>query len=300
MSVQKTRLTGIILFCARCIPLTIRKLFFQFLFTLFYHLTAKHRLIALHNLRCAFPEKDMAELIQIAKGAYRNIAIMAAEFFDMPSIAPHNVHKWVELEGREHYEAGIAQGKGLLYFVAHFGNWELMAFVTPLLIKPMYVIYRPLDNPALDNIIEYLRTMHGNVLIPKGGIGKRVRELLQENQLIGVMSDQNVAHQEGVFVDFFGIPACTTTGLARIARHTGAAVVPGYIFWDAALRKYRLRFEPAVGVVHTDDEAADILENTARFTRVIEEHARRYPDQWLWVHRRWRTRPPGEKPLYPV
>src|SRR3990172_8574635 len=159
MSIKKTRLTGILLFCARCIPLAVRKLFFQSLFALFYHLAAKHRLIALHNLRCAFPEKEMEELIKIAKGVYRNMAIMAAEFFAMPSITPHNVHKWVEVEGREHYEAGIAQGKGLLYFVAHFGNWELMAFVTPLLIKPMHVIYRPLDNPALDNIIEYLRTM---------------------------------------------------------------------------------------------------------------------------------------------
>lgn len=289
MSVQKTRLTGIILFCARCIPLTIRKLFFQFLFTLFYHLTAKHRLITLHNLRCAFPEKDMAELIKIAKGVYRNIAIMAAEFFDMPSITPHNVHKWVELEGREHYEAGVAQGKGILYFVAHFGNWELMAFVTPLLMKPMHFVYRPLDNPALDNIIEHLRTFHGNGMIPKGGIGKRVRELLQENQLIGVMGDQNVATQEGVFVDFFGRPACTGVGLAALALRSEAPILPAFLVRQKS-GKYKLILKPLVEVSRTGDQQRDLLENTQRCTKIVEEAVREHPDQWLWLHQRWKTK----------
>jgi KDO2-lipid IV(A) lauroyltransferase len=116
---------------------------------------------------------------------------------------------------------------------------------------------------------------------------------------VGVLIDQNTSLEEGVFVDFFGVPACTTSGLARIALRTEATVVPGFLFWDEHMRKYRLRFEPAIELQRTSDEPRDIVENTARFTRAVEEYARRHPDQWLWVHKRWRTRPPGEKPIYP-
>jgi KDO2-lipid IV(A) lauroyltransferase len=116
---------------------------------------------------------------------------------------------------------------------------------------------------------------------------------------VGILIDQNTSLEEGVFVDFFGVAACTTAGLARIALRTEAAVVPGYVYWDEGIRKYRLRFEPAIELARTGEEARDIRENTARFTKTIEEFARRYPEQWLWVHKRWKTRPPGEKPLYP-
>jgi KDO2-lipid IV(A) lauroyltransferase len=177
MPVEKTRTTSIILFCFQCVPLPIRKLFFKFLLILFYHASAKHRLIALHNLHCAFPEKDMGELIRIAKGVYRNLAITAAEFFSMPSITRENLHEWVEMEGQEHFEAGIAQGKGLLTIIAHFGNWELMPVTIPLFLrfpKPSYIVYRPLDSPILDNMIEHVRTINGNEMIAKGGSGRSI------------------------------------------------------------------------------------------------------------------------------
>jgi KDO2-lipid IV(A) lauroyltransferase len=121
---------------------------------------------------------------------------------------------------------------------------------------------------------------------------------LAANGTVGILADNNTQPAEGVFVDFFGIPACTTAGLARFALHTGAAVVPGFLHWDNALRKYRLCFEPQVELIRTGDAAADIRENTQRFTQVIENYVRRYPDQWLWVHRRWKTRPPGDPPIY--
>ncbi len=227
MTIEKTRTTSIILFCFRCVPLSIRKLFFKSLLMLFYHAAAKHRLIALHNLRCAFPEKEMEELITIAKGVYRNVAITAAEFFSMPSITRENLHEWVEVEGLEHYEAGISQGKGLLSIVAHFGNWELMPVTVPVSSSsPLYIVYRPLDSPVLDNMVEHVRTINGNEMIPKGGSGKRIMELLKENHAIGILSDQNVAAREGVFVDFFGRPACTGVGLAVLALRSGAPVLP--------------------------------------------------------------------------
>jgi KDO2-lipid IV(A) lauroyltransferase len=124
-------------------------------------------------------------------------------------------------------------------------------------------------------------------------------KVLGDGGTVGILSDHNTALEEGVFVNFFGIPACTTSGLARIALRTDAAVVPGFLSWDESRRKYRLRFEPAVELSRTGDEEADVRENTQRFTRVIEDFVRAHPDQWLWVHKRWKTRPPGEKQIYP-
>ena len=289
MPVEKTRTTSIILFCFRCVPLPIRKLFFKSLLILFYHAVAKHRLIALHNLRCAFPEKDMEELTRIAKGVYRNLAITAAEFFDLPSITKENLHEWVELEGLEHFEAGIAQGKGLLTIIAHFGNWELMPVTGPLFLKSSYIVYRPLDSPVLDNIVEHVRTINGNVMVPKGGSGKRIMTLLKENQCIGILSDQNVSAREGVFVDFFGRPACTGAGLAVLALRSGAPVLPMFMARQKS-GKYKFILKPLVEISRTGDYEKDLLENTQRFTKVVEAVVREYPDQWFWIHQRWKTK----------
>ncbi|MFH1081581.1 MAG: lysophospholipid acyltransferase family protein [Pseudomonadota bacterium] len=292
MPVEKTRATGIILFCFQCVPMSIRKLLFKFLLMLCYHAATKHRLIALHNLRCAFPEKDMEELIRIAKGVYRNLAITAAEFFSIPSINRENLHEWVEMEGLEHFEAGIAQGKGLLTIIAHFGNWELMPVTVPLLLKfpeIPYIVYRPLDSPVLDNIVEHVRTMNGNELIPKGGSGKRIMTLLKENHAIAILSDQNVAAREGVFVDFFGRPACTGVGLAVLALRSGAPVLPMFMARQKS-GKYKLILKPLVEVSQSGDYERDLMENTQRFTKVVEDVVREYPDQWFWIHQRWKTK----------
>ena len=292
MPVEKTRATSITLFCFQCVPLSIRKLFFKFLLMLFYHAAARRRFIALHNLRCAFPEKDMEELIKIAKGVYRNLAITVAEFFSMPSITRENLHEWVEMEGLEHYEAGMARGKGLLTIIAHFGNWELMPVTFPLFLKfpkPSYIVYRPLDSPVLDNLVEHVRTINGNEMVQKGGSGKRIMELLKENHSIGILSDQNVAAREGVFVDFFGRPACTGVGLAVLALRSGAPVLPMFMARQKS-GKYKFILKPLVEISRTGDYEKDLLENTQRFTKVVEDVVREYPDQWFWIHQRWKTK----------
>jgi KDO2-lipid IV(A) lauroyltransferase len=163
----------------------------------------------------------------------------------------------------------------------------------------LHFLVRPIDNARVDALVNRYRCLSGNTSVGKNQSARAILKILRDGGTVGILADQNTSTEEGVFVDFFGIPACTTTGLARLALHTGAPVVPGYILWDATLRKYRLRFEPAIELVRFGDEAKDICENTARFTRVIEDFARRHPDQWLWVHPRWKTRPPGEKPVYP-
>jgi KDO2-lipid IV(A) lauroyltransferase len=157
---------------------------------------------------------------------------------------------------------------------------------------------RPLDNQPLDAMVNTYRGLSGNKPIYKNEAARTMLRVLKDAGTVGVLADQNTMPEEGVFVDFFGTSACTTTGVARVALHTDAAVVPGYAFWDENLRKYRLRFEPPVELIRTGDTERDVFENTQRFAKVLEDIIRRYPGQWVWIHARWKTRPKGEAPLY--
>ena len=157
---------------------------------------------------------------------------------------------------------------------------------------------RPLDNKRLDALVNEYRCASGNRPIFKNESARVMLKILKDSGTVGILADQNTMPEEGVFVDFFGKSACTTTGIARVALHTGAAVVPGYAYWDDAIQKYRLRFEPLVELTRTGDTERDVFDNTQRFAKVIERIIRKYPDQWVWVHKRWKTRPKDEPPLY--
>jgi len=289
-AMEKTRTTAIIFFAFRLIPLGLRRAIFKAVFRLFYHASVKQRLIALHNLKCAFPEKSLDEIEDIAKGVYRHLALVMAELFEMPYITRETLGDWADAEGLEHLEKAFAEGKGLLSVVAHFGHWELMTVAVPLMARPMQIVYRPLDNPVMDNLLGWSRTKHGNALIPKGGSGKRIIRLLRENNAIGILSDQNVDTREGVFVDFFGRPACTSVGTAVLALQSGAPVLPAFMprMPDG---RYKLIILPPVEITRTDDYESDLVVNTQRFTKVVEDMVRKYPDQWFWIHQRWKTKP---------
>jgi Kdo2-lipid IVA lauroyltransferase/acyltransferase len=271
------------------IPTGARKSVFEALFGLFYYISAKHRMITLYNLKCAFPDMDLKELKVIAKGAYRNLAIVAAEFFDIPYLDSENIKSMVEIEGLEHYQRACEKNKGVLTFGAHFGNWELGAVAVSLYIKPMVVIYRPLDSPILDELVKYVRSSTGNIPLATAHAMRPMIRSLRKNEMIGLLVDQNVAWQEGVFVDFFGRPACTTDGLALLARHTESAVIPSYLL-RLDNGRYRLVFEKELELVHTGDRSSDAKINTQMITKKIEDVIRRYPDQWLWLHQRWKTK----------
>jgi KDO2-lipid IV(A) lauroyltransferase len=287
---EKTRTTAVIFFSFRLIPLGVRREIFKALFRLFYHASVKQRIIALHNLRSAYPEKSLDEIEAIAKGVYRHMGIVMAELFEMPYITRETLREWADVEGLENLEKAFAQGKGVLSIVAHFGNWELMTAAVPLMARPMQIIYRPLDSPVMDNLLGWSRTKHGNSLIPKGGSGKRIIRLLRENNAIGILSDQNVDKNEGAFVDFFGRPACTSVGTAVLAMQSGAPVLPAFMprMPDG---RYKLIILPAVEITSTDNYESDLIVNTQRFTKIVEDMVRRYPDQWFWIHQRWKTKP---------
>jgi Kdo2-lipid IVA lauroyltransferase/acyltransferase len=282
------RLTTILLACFQGVPISLRRTLFTGLSRLFYHLVPRQRLITTHNLRRAFPEKSDDEILRIAKGVYRNMGIMAAEFFDIPLLTKENIGELVEAEGLEHYRRALDKGRGILFFTAHFSNWELSAAAGALLMKPAVIIYRTLDSALLEHLVLRVRSASGNTLLPKEHAMRAMIRSLKRNEIVGILIDQNVAWYEGVFVDYFGRPACTADGLALLALHTGAPVLPGYLV-RLPDGRYRLVIGPEVEVTRTGDRAADVLANTQRFTKVIEETVRRYPDQWFWVHQRWKT-----------
>jgi KDO2-lipid IV(A) lauroyltransferase len=265
---------------------------------LVYLLHGKLRRVGMRNLQLAFPQKSAHERRRILRGEFTSLGRQLAEVCLFPSYTRENVTKIVVYDGFENFERAEARGKGVIYLTAHLGGWELSAFSHSIQGHPLHVVMRSMDNPFLDRFITHLRTMHGNRAVDKDNFVRGLLSAMKAGETVGILMDTNMTPPQGVFVDFFGIPACTASGLARIALRTDAAVVPGFTIWDRELRKYRLRFDPALDLIRTGDEEADIVANTALFTKVIEQYVRRYPDQWLWVHRRWKTRPAGEKSLY--
>jgi len=258
----------------------------------------KLRKTAEFNLRLAFPDWSEAKRAETLRGMTRSLGWMAAEFGQMPQYTPDNIENVIVLDGHENFLEGQRRGRGVLFLTAHIGAWELSSYAHALYGHPLHYMARPLDNARLDALVNRYRGLSGNQPIFKNESARAMLKILREAGTIGILADQNTMPQEGVFVDFFGKAACTTAGLARVALHTGAAVVPGYAVWDEGLQKYRLRFEQPLELVRTGDAERDILENTQRFAKVTEEIVRKYPEQWVWVHARWKTRPEGERKLY--
>lgn len=247
------------------------------------------RRTAYRNLALALPQ---AKARAVTDGVFRSIARLLVGLARFPRIHAGNVGEWIRYDGLEHFEEAKRRGCGVLFATAHLGNWELSAFAHGLMTEPMHVVVRPLDNPGIDRIVEHRRTLSGNSVVQKKDAARAILRALGRNQAVGILIDQNAGLDEGVFVDFFGIPACVGTAFARIANRTGAAVIPGFALWSEAEGRYILRFEPILEM--TGDDVRD----TARIHGVLESVIRQHPDQWLWIHRRWKTRPPGEPPLY--
>ena len=261
-------------------------------------LLPRMRRTAEFNLRLALPEWSEARRRTVLKGMARNLGWMAAEFARLPGYTRENIENVIVLDGHENFLEGKSRGKGVIYLTGHIGAWELSSYAHALYGFPLHYMARPLDNAALDEMVNEYRGRSGNRAIYKNEAARMMLKILKEEGTVGILADQNTMPGEGVFVDFFGTQACTTTGIARVALHTDAAVVPGYAYWDQNLRKYRLRFERPVELVRSGDTERDVRENTQRFTKVIEEIIRKHPEQWVWIHGRWKNRPEGEPSLY--
>ncbi|HEY2461996.1 MAG TPA: lysophospholipid acyltransferase family protein [Candidatus Acidoferrum sp.] len=263
-----------------------------------FALLPKLRRTAEFNLRLAFPQWSDAERETVIRAMTRNLGWMAAEFARFPKYNRGNIEDVVILEGHENFLEGQKRGKGVLYLTGHIGAWELSSFAHALYGFPLHYMARPLDNRRIDALVNGYRCLSGNRPIFKNESARVLLKILHDAGTVGILADQNTMPEEGAFVDFFGTTACTTTGIARVALHTDAAVVPGYAYWDQSIGKYRLRFEPSVELIRTGDSEQDIFANTQKFATVIEGIIRRHPEQWVWVHARWKTRPKGEPSLY--
>ena len=180
----------------------------------------------------------------------------------------------------------------------HLGAWELSSFYHSLMGHPMGMVIRRLDNRRLDEFVNGIRCLHGNRVLHKDDFARDLLRAMRAGDTVGILMDTNMTPPQGVFAEFFGIPACTASGLARVALKTGAAVLPGFALWEPAERQYVLHFGPELVFKRTDDAEADILAATQQCNDALEAWIRRYPDQWLWIHRRWKTRPAGEAGLY--
>jgi Kdo2-lipid IVA lauroyltransferase/acyltransferase len=280
------------------LPRPIARSFAAGVVRIFYALLPRLRKIAAVNLRIAFPEWNEAQREAVVGGMLRNLGWMAAEFALFPKLSKENIAQIIVLDGHENFLEGQRRGKGVLYLTGHVGAWELSSFAHALYGFPLHYMARRIDNKRLDRLVNGYRCLSGNRPIFKNESARVMLKVLKEAGTVGILADQNTMPQEAAFVDFFGKQASTTTGIARVALHTDAAVVPGYAIWDESSRKYRLRFEPPVELIRTGDTERDVLENTQKFTKVIEEIIRKYPEQWVWVHGRWNTRPTGEPSLY--
>jgi len=223
---------------------------------------------------------------------YGSIARMLVTFARLPKITRENVREWIAYEGLTHFQDALARGRGVLVATAHLGNWEFSAYAHALMTAPMHIVVRPLDNPRLDELVERRRALSGNHIVSKRDAAREILRALKAGEAVGILIDQNTMPEEGVFIDFFGRKACAGSAFVKLAHHSGAAVVPGFALWSEAEFRYVLRFYPAI------EMTGDVQQDTQRIHAHLESVVREYPDQWLWIHRRWKTRPPGEQPLY--
>jgi KDO2-lipid IV(A) lauroyltransferase len=273
----------------RYIPSSLRRLFAVLLAVVGYRLSLKHRLIALHNLSRSFPDKKLEEIVKIAKKSYRNFSFVAAEFFDIPYLNKSNLYRWISIEGLDNYRQACTEGKGVLLFGAHFGNWEIGNAALAVMTQPFIFVYRILDSPLMEKVITGVRASYGNISLSKENTMRKMIHLLKKGATINLLIDQNVAWYGGVFVDFFGRKACTTSGLALLALHTEASVLPAFTR-RLPNGKYLLEIGKKVEIITSGKREADVLINTQTFTKIIEEQIRKYPEQWFWVHQRWKTK----------
>ncbi|MGA3212233.1 MAG: lysophospholipid acyltransferase family protein [Terriglobales bacterium] len=258
----------------------------------------RFRRVGLRNLEVAFPAMPASQKQRLLREEFDNLGRLLAEFCLFPRYTRENAETVAIYDGLENYETASKGLRGVLLLTAHLGGWEVGSFVHSLHGNPLCIVIRELDNPHLNRLVDRYRTLHGNRTFGKQEFARGLLAAVRAGETVGLLMDTNTITTQGVFVPFFGVPACTASGLARVALHTGAAVVPAFTIWDKELGKYRIRFEPMLELVRTGDDEADAIANTALFNQVIENFVRRYPGQWLWVHRRWKTRPPGEEAWY--
>jgi Kdo2-lipid IVA lauroyltransferase/acyltransferase len=258
-----------------------------------------NRPVAMKNLAVAFPELDRRAHLSILDGMYRNWGRMMGEWTHFGELNRGNIERFAVYDGVENlrHALELAEGRGGFVISAHFGNFELLILAHSIYGYRFTVVDRPLRNPIIDERVRSARTRFGNQTVARKKAGPTMLKLLlREHEHIGVLLDLDV--RRGVFVDFFGKKASTSPGVAKLAMMTGVPVVPAFIVREGDTSRHRIVVLPPIEIVRSGDRGHSVQENTQRMTVVLESMIRRYPDHWNWIHRRWKTRPPGEAPFY--
>ncbi|MDQ6788893.1 MAG: lysophospholipid acyltransferase family protein [Acidobacteriota bacterium] len=261
-------------------------------------LIPKLKKIGRRNLEIALPELNEAEREKILNGTFQSLGRQLGLVAHFDEFTPERVRELVEVVGKEHFDKAYRQGNGVLFFTGHFGSWEVFSLLPPAFGHTMNILVRRIDNPLVENFVDNLRTRLGCKTLDKSQSARQMFRVLKKGELLGILADLNVQEKEGVFVDFFGTSASTTTGIAKLALATNAAVLPAFAVWNEAKQKYVVHLEPAVNYKKTDDAEEDVKALTQKITNVVEQYVRAFPEQWLWIHKRWNTRPAGETELY--
>ncbi len=267
-----------------------------------YYLLGSLRRVAMTNLHIAFPELGESEHKRLAKGAFKNLGRVLGTMSHFPTATRESLAKTIEFQIDPDVYAGYeslkAEGRGVIIVSPHLGNWEVLVYGWSALQESISYLARPLDNPKIEALTVGLRTKFGNRPINKTNSVSPAMKILREGGILGILADVNAHPKEGVFVPFFGIPACTSTGVALLAMRTNAAIIPMCGAWDEEKQHYVGVHGRIVYPSNTGDRHRDVAETTAQFTAEVEKLIRKFPDQWLWIHKRWKSRPPGEPELY--
>ena len=267
-----------------------------------YLFLGRLRKVAMRNLELAFPDMDDTRRTHLVKSCFDSLGRMLGEVSQFPRATPKKLERLVEFDfdpdDLAHFEAERARGRGVILAGPHLGNWEIGVFAYSAVREPLNYLARPIDNPKIEDLVAAIRSKFGNRAINKTNSVHLAMEILRSGGILGVLPDVNVQEKDGVFVPFFGISACTTGGVALLAKRTNAMIIPMCTVWDAAAKKYRVKHGKIIEPVSTGDRHRDVVETTASMTAAMEEFVCAYPDQWLWIHKRWNTRPAGDPPLY--
>ncbi len=282
---------GTLLYLLGHFPIPLRRTCATIFGWLLFTVDRKHRRIALGNLERSLGDDCTTEqILTIARQVFENLVLILFEFGWSQGLTLKAISDHFTIHGVDDYRQCIARGKGVLLLTAHFGNWELLPVVGRMHDVAFRVVYRPLDTPFLDRIFKESRTRYGGQPIPtRRGAMRQIYKTLKRGYPVAMLMDQNVDWYEGVFVDFFNHRACTNYGMAMLALKTGAPVLP--LFLIRAGSHFHAMVGPELTTIRTGDMTRDVALNTQMYNQVIECVVRRFPDQWFWVHQRWKTRP---------
>ncbi len=253
---------------------------------------------ALRNLEIAYPELSVAERKKLAIGTFESLGRHLGFISHFRHFEREDIRRHVEIIGKENFYKARESGRGLIFFTGHFGSWEVFNLLPPAFDKHINILVRRIDNQLVEDYVDKMRTKFGSVTLGKREAPRKMFELLEKGEIVGILADLNAQLHDGVFVDFFGVPASTTTSIAKLALRTNAVIMPAFAVWDREQKKYVVHLEPPIDYSTTGNVKNDIAEITAKFTEIVEKFVRQYPEQWLWIHKRWNTRPKGEKGLY--